>query len=601
MTPDTLQSLPDPAAADAAGDDTFVLPASLSQQRFWMLQNGSQNGAGFNMPAISSIAGAVSAEHLAAAIAHVIDRHEILRTTFEVVEGELSQIIHPALASPLAKSDLSALAPAERAAAADALLKAEANGAFDLGGGPLIRSRLIRLSADEALFALTLHHIIADGQSIGVLQNELWACYKAFAAGGEPELPPLPLQYGDVASSQKAWLQGEGSAAQIDYWKRMLAAPLPVADFPLDAFPTFRPQSRAAIELREIDAQLVADIRKSGQASGSTMFVMTAAAFSMLLARYGRGTDILFGCPIANRTAESAGIIGPFAGPLALRYDLAGDPSLEAIVSAARDRTLDALGNADVPFDQLVQHLDARSVQGRNPLFQFYFLYQSAFVQGRTVGDLTVTPVVTKPTGTPYELQLALIERAGKVTAQLEYNPDLIEQPNAKAVLDYYVEVLAAVAYRPATLLSKLPEPPVSATGKRMANVAVSAVYAAPRTATEKALVAIWEKLLGRNPIGIHDDFFDLGGQSILAARLVVLIERELGCAPRSPTSPIPATSSVWPRCWTSPRANWRRGSFPCARPAASCRCSSSTAAAGTCCAIRISSVSCRTISRFSG
>ena len=517
------------ALADVAGDETFVLPASLGQQRFWMLNKATQNGAAFNMPAFVKIVGPLSAEHLAQSLEHLVARHEILRTTFEQIDNELCQVVHPAIACPMSVSDLSAIEPDQRAAECEALLRAEAAAPFDLAAGPLIRARLIKLAADDARLALTLHHIISDGQSIGILQNELWAAYQALVAGGEPGLPQLAIQYGDVAAAQRAWLDTPAAEAQVAYWKRTLAAPLPVADFPLDSLPTFKPQSRAAIELLELDAQLLAALKQLGQTEGATMFMVTSAAFAALLARYAQSTDILFGCPIANRSAETSGIIGPFAGPLALRYNLGGDPTLRGIVAMARDRALDALSNADVPFDQLVTHLDARSVHGRNPLFQFYFLYQSAFLQARTIGELRISPVPTQPTGTPYELQLALIERAGKVTAQLEYNPDLLEADSAKTILGYYAEILSRLANSPETLLSSLLAPPVSATGKRMANVSVAAVYAAPRTATERKLVAIWESLLGRSPIGIHDDFFDLGGQSILAARLVVAIEREMG------------------------------------------------------------------------
>lgn len=523
--PDMTDNAP-AASKEQAAEEAYVLPASVVQERYWLLSKADPASTAHHVPACVRITGQLDAESLARAVQLLADRHEALGTVFQSVDGVLQQVISADRKLELDHTDLTHLSAQDAEAKLREAMLAEAAKPFDLEEGPLVRMRLYKLADREHLLAQTYHHIICDGQSIAILQREMWRAYEADRTNQPHGLPPLELQYGDVAANELELLAGEDAAAQFDFWKKTLASPLPVLDFPLEHAPTNRAATTTAIELMPVAPELVTRLKQLARTAGTTMFVITSAAYAALLARFGNGTDVLFGCPVANRSAETAGVCGPFAGPMAIRLDLSGDPTLSEVLSRAREYSLDALSAADVPFDRIVSMVDARSVGGRNPLFQFYFVYQQAFLQGQQVAGLEITPVPTFATGTPFELQIVLIERESQVTAQVDYNPELLSESTVRSILSYYTGILDRLASAGGTVrLSDLPEPQFG-TAKRLGTQRVETAYAAPRTPTEIRLAEIWQELLKRGPIGVHDDFFDLGGQSILAARMVLAVER---------------------------------------------------------------------------
>jgi thioesterase domain-containing protein/non-ribosomal peptide synthetase component F len=517
-------------AAANEPDGPCVLPASYAQERFWLLSRASPDSAMFNMPVPLRIHGPLDAAVLEQSIRRLIDRHEILRTSFAENDGRLEQVIAPEAAFRLERSELTSVEDQQRELAWKAEARKGAAIAFDLEQAPLMRARLFALGEQENILVLTIHDIAADAQSVGILQRELWRIYEALAAGDEPDLPPVELQYGDFAAWQREWMESEAAREQLAFWQRKLAAPLPVLDFPLDHAPGERQAAVGAKEAVSLEPGLVEALKRLAQAKNATMYAVTGAAFAALLSRFAHQEDILVGSPMVNRTAETEAVVGRFSGPIALRLDVSGDPELGEILERARDGIFEALDNASYPFEELLDHVDARAVNGRNPLFQFYFLYQVAFVQESRTRALTIKPEPSLGMGTAFELQLALIERPAGVAAQLEYNSALIDVASARDVLTYYVGVLEALAADPQRRLSALAEPQVS--GRRLGTQRQTpdrSAYVAPRTPTQEGLAELWRDLLKVQQVGIGDDFFALGGQSILAARLVVAIEKRFG------------------------------------------------------------------------
>ncbi len=533
----TLQSRPatDTATATTAttaddGDEPHHLPASYAQERFWLLSRAAPENAAFNMPICLRIAGRLDRAHVETALKLLIARHESLRTTFAEHDGSLWQVIAPAQDFTLQRAPLDPFDGEDPEAALTRLMRGETMRTFDLERGPLLRGLLVQKSETDHLLMITLHHIISDGQSVGTLQSELWTHYAALAEGRTPALPELSIQYADFATYQREWSASPEAVVQLDFWKSKLATPLPVLPFPLDRPPQHRPASKGAIVIRPLPPALVAGLKARAIELHSTMFVITSAAFAALLARSGDARDVLFGCPIANRTAQTQGLLGPFAGPLAIRMDIGADPSLRDLTETARDTIFDALANTTYPFELLLGEIKARSVGGRNPLFQFYFLYQASFLQEQSVAGLTISPVPALGTGTPYELQFALFERTSGVSAQVEYNPDLLDHDTVEKVVDYYVAILEKLLTNPGCTLSQLPEPPRKP-GTQLAMPAAHAAhtYVPPATAVERQLAEIWQRLLSLPQVSVRDDFFEIGGQSLLAARLIGEIEKACG------------------------------------------------------------------------
>ena len=524
-------SMSDPAEISSnatPAHEVYAMPASMAQKRFWLLDRLFSGNSAFQLPACVRLSGPVSANLLEQSFQRIVDRHEILRTTFEEIDGELAQIVAPSSAFSLAITSLENLPEEQRESRVQQLIREEAQQPFDLARAPAFRARLFRLSPEQHVLAITAHHILADGWSHGVLQNELWSTYEALLEDREPQLAPLPIQFGDFVAWQKEWLASDEARAHLDFWMKRLALPLPVPELSVDRHSDKQLSPHGAIETLLLPADLTASLKAATQAESATMFALLLTSFVALLAHSTAQDDVVIGSPVANRRAETEPLIGPFAGPIALRVDLSGNPTLREALHRVRDITLDALAHSDLPFESILEKLTPRSVHGHNPLFQFYFYYQSAFLQPRNLPGLNVAPLPTFSTGTSFEIQVGVIERQEGIRIQLEYNPDLFSQARIQRFLSDYHTVLRLLAQDPARRISELPVAAPSAAEPVPADSKQSE-FVPPRDAVECELARIWADVLGRDKIGIRDDFFDLGGHSLLAARLLKRIQNQLG------------------------------------------------------------------------
>ena len=358
---------------------TQPVPLSFAQRRLWFLDQYEPNNSFYNVTSASRMLGSLKLDALQQTLNAIVARHETLRTTFSLVRGESVQVIAKTRDQALQVFDLKPLSDNLREAEAKRLAEVESRRPFDLSKGPLLRVSLIQLGAEDHILVITMHHIISDGWSIGILWRELASLYGSFVQGSEANLPTLPIQYADFALWQKEWLQGKTLEEQLAYWKQRMAGATPLLELPVDR-PRPSVQSHHGQQKRFVLSRgLTAKLDRLSQREGVTLFMTLLAAFKLLLAKYSRQDDIVVGSPIANRNRmEIEDLIGFFVNTLVLRTDLSGNPSFRGLLRRVKDTCLQAYANQEFPFERLVEELNPPRVLGTSPLFQVMFSLQNA-------------------------------------------------------------------------------------------------------------------------------------------------------------------------------------------------------------------------------
>ncbi|HKV08641.1 MAG TPA: amino acid adenylation domain-containing protein, partial [Thermoanaerobaculia bacterium] len=353
------------------------LPLSFAQQRLWFLDRLAPGSAYYNVPSAVRFTGDLDERALGAAFNEIVRVHESLRTTFHAVDGRPMQMAAPALVLPLPVADLSVLPAALREAEALRLAEEEARRPFDLSRGPLARLTLLRLGEGERVLLTTLHHIVSDAWSVGVLYRSLLALYAAFAEGRPSPLVPPPVQYADYAVWQRERFAGEAWDRELSWWAGRLAD-LPVLQLPADRPRPPRQTFRGAGIKAELPADLAARLRAVARERGATLFMVLLAGFQALLSRITGQEEIVLGSPVANRErSEVEGLIGFFVNTLVLRTDASGNPAFADLVGRARETALGAWAHQSLPFERLVEELQPERDLSRQPLFQVMFHLQN--------------------------------------------------------------------------------------------------------------------------------------------------------------------------------------------------------------------------------
>jgi amino acid adenylation domain-containing protein len=433
------------------------LPASFAQQRLWFLDQLNPGRAAYNIPIAVRLAGRLDLPALRQALNEVVRRHEVLRTTLAAEGGIPRQVIAGRLELPLPVTDLGGLPAEEREARAQAQLRREAEQPFDLDRGPLVRAALLRLAEQEHIVLVTMHHIVSDGWSLGVLVREVSALYEAAHRGEPPRLPEPALQYVDYAAWQLDWLQGEALRTQLDYWSAQLAGvatlELPT-DRPRPAVSSQRGGERAALLPRPVlDA-----LRALGRQEGATLYMTLLAAFQVLLNRYSGQCDIAVGSPIAGRTrAELEDLIGFFVNTLVLRGDLAGDPPFRELLHRTRRAAIEAFTHQDLPFEKLLSVLHPDRATGRSPLFQVMFVLQNAPLPALHSPELVLTPLDSISGTAKFDLTLFALEAAEGLRLIMEYSAELFEPDTVDRMLAHYQVLLEGIVARPDQPIGSLP------------------------------------------------------------------------------------------------------------------------------------------------
>jgi amino acid adenylation domain-containing protein len=449
--------------------DGDPLPLSFTQQRMWLIDQMEPGNPAYNVPLAVRVTGELAGGLLARIFAEVVRRHEALRTTFTTREGHPVQVIAPALAPALPLVDLAGLAglPGLPGTAQEgealALARAAAGQRFDLQRGPLVLLALVRLGALDHLLLVTLHHIVADSWSMGVLLRETAVLYEALSQGSLSPLPPLPVQYADFAVWQRQRLAGEVLGGHLAAWRHLLDGAPRVLDLPTDhprpAEQTFRGASRRVT----LPASLAASVRELCRQQGATPFMALLAAWGVLLGRHAGQEDVLLGTPIAGRNRqEIEGLIGFFVNTLVLRVDWRarrpdGAPGFGELLERVRRTALDAFTHQDLPFERLVEDLAAERDLSRPPLFQAAFALQNTPAQPLRIPGLALTPLPVESTLAKFELSLALWEEDGAFTGALEHNADLFDGTTAEVLLARFAALLAAAVGDPGQAVEDLP------------------------------------------------------------------------------------------------------------------------------------------------
>ena len=446
------------APRDAAG--RCLLPLSFAQERFWFLHQLEPDNPAYNVPAALELRGATNTAALRAALDRIVGRHGALRTTFEVVDGEPRQVIVEHGRMPLAVVDLGALGAADGERVGRRLVAAEARTPFDLAAGPLVRALLLRFSDARHILAVTMHHIVTDGWSMGVWVRELGALYRAAVLGEAARLPHLPVQYADYAVRQRAWLEGGEIERQLGYWREQLAGVPEVLNLPLDRPRPTRPTFRGGRHLFLLAEPGLERLHALARHEGATLFMVLLAAFAALLARLCGSRDLVVGAPVANRRrAEVEGLIGLFINTLVLRVRLDRRSTGREILGRARHAALGAFAHQDLPFERLVDALEVRRALEHSALYQAALALQNAGVGALVLPGLEIEPLdgASEGIATKQDLTLRFTESAAGLAGVVDYRADLFDRTTMVRLARQMTRLLHALAEDPDRPLDQFP------------------------------------------------------------------------------------------------------------------------------------------------
>ncbi len=445
-----------PGAIVPAPRDAGPLPLSFAQQRLWFLDQLEPGSAKYAVPVALRVRGTLDVPALEVALTGLTTRHEVLRTRFTADEdGRPSQTVDAVTRVTAAVHDLRETDRDDREERARQVLRTRSARPFDLTAGPLLRADVVRLADDDGYLLLTLHHIVADGWSEGVMARELHALYAAAVRGTDPALPGLPVQYADFAVWQREQLSGEVLDGQLAHWRERLAGLEPL-ELPTDHRRPAEPNGEGGTVRFTVPPEVARRARELSAEHGASLFMTLLSAFQLMLAKYSRQEDVAVGTPIAGRNrAETEGLIGFFVNTLVLRTDLSGDPAFTGLLERVKDTALAAYDHQDLPFERLVDEIAPERDLSRNPLFQTMLVLQNTPEDDTwSLPGLAVEPVPVEGQPVKFDLQLMLAETPAGLEAALEYRGDLFHRATAERMAGHFATLLAAVTAAPEAKLS---------------------------------------------------------------------------------------------------------------------------------------------------
>jgi syringomycin synthetase protein SyrE len=532
---------PNEAASIPLANRSGRLPLSFSQQRLWFLDHlDHAAGAAYHLPLALRLTGSLDKAALQATLDRLVARHETLRTRFELVDGEPVQKIAPAdYRFQLEQQDLRSMPADERSITLKRLGQVNATQLFDLNQGPLMRGHLVQLADEEHVLFMTLHHIVSDGWSNSVLAREVSVLYSAFAQGQKDPLPPLALQYVDYAAWQRKSLEGPALQAQIDFWRQHLEGAPALLNLPLDRpRPAIQSYAGGIVDYA-FSVSLSAELRAFSQAQGSTLFMVLLAGWSVLMSHLSGQHDVVVGTPVANRQRpELEALIGFFANTLALRVDTGRDSRVDELLARIKDQTLAAYSHQDLPFEQVVSALQPTRSMSHSPLFQVMLSLNNTPPAPLQLPGLAVQTLESPHNTTQFDLSLSLIDNGERIGGSLQYANDLFDRETVQNIAELFAKVLENLVTDPRQSIGQLLEstPPlvrsvtaVTSPTSTEDNPVPALPYEAPRGDTEIAIAALWQDLFKQERISRHDDFFSLGGISLMAVQMASRLRKVLG------------------------------------------------------------------------
>ncbi|RKG56777.1 amino acid adenylation domain-containing protein [Corallococcus sp. AB011P] len=491
-----------------------LLPLSFGQQRMWFIEQLTPGGISYNVPYFARLTGALDIPALERALAVLVERHEALRTTFAVVDGQPVQRIAPSLPLPLRVESLEAFPASEREHALRQAAEVEARVPFDLGAGPLVRVRLLRLGEAEHVLLLMLHHICCDGWSLTVMERELQALYAAFRAGTTPALPALPVQYADHAVWQRQWIQGEHLRQQLEWWQGELSGAPAALELPTDRPRPAAQSTRGAVYRHALPPGLGKALEALCRKQGVTLFMALLGGMHLLLSRLSGQDDIVIGSPISGRTRQEVEpLIGFFINTLPLRVRGEGALGFGELLRRVRKTCLDAYARQEVPFEQLVDALQPERDLSRPPLFQVFFTLQHSAVPALELEGLRTSELDFEPGVSRMDLTVFLRETPEGLVGLWEYSTDLFDAATVARFAEHYTRLLEAAVAEPERPVATLPL--LTAQERRhLLDQGTGAAVPYPRDAS---LPALFAEQAARTPGAVA---VEAGGQRLTYAEL---------------------------------------------------------------------------------
>lgn len=434
------------------------VPLSYAQQRIWFFEQLNPGNHFYNTLQPLLITGPLDTEALERAFVEISRRHEVLRTTFVERGGQPFQVIATSMKFQVELQDLSALDEAEREEQTRKIAAAEATRSFDLASGPLWHIKLLRLAPEHHALLLSMHHIISDGWSLGVLCKEMATLYEGYSAGKESPLVDLPIQYSDYAAWQHERLQGKELERLLDYWVEQLRDAPPLLELPSDRPRPAAHSFRGATYEFILPAKLSEEIKRFSQREEVTLFMTLLAAFKVLLSRYTGQTDIIVGSAIANRNRQEVeNLIGFFVNTLVLRTHLGGNATFRELLGRVRDTTLGAYNHQDLPFDRLVEALQPERHAGYSPLYQVEFTLQNAPSNVLKANGLTIETLPVQKETVETDFNFIMSDTPDGLAGSIEYSTDLFEPTTISRMTEHFRVLLEEALANPDMHISELP------------------------------------------------------------------------------------------------------------------------------------------------
>jgi amino acid adenylation domain-containing protein/non-ribosomal peptide synthase protein (TIGR01720 family) len=461
---DTQPDTPDatlPPIIPISQDNNHNLPLSFAQQRLWFLdQLEESNSATYNMASALNLQGPLHFTALKQSLLEIVQRHETLRTTFQMLNGTPVQMIHPFSTESLKLSmvDLRHLPSETQLLEVQRLANEDAQRPFTLTKGPLLRTTLWQLGPQEHVIGVTMHHIISDAWSLGLFIREFTTLYEAFSKGQSSPLPPLPIQYADFAYWQRQWLSRELLQKQLNYWQQQLAEMPTLLGLPSDHPRPPIQRFQGNIQSFEINKELSNKLTQLGQTNNATLFMVLLAAFVILLERYSGNDDLVVGSPIAGRNnRQTESLIGFFVNTLVLRLTCSGNPSFLNLLVHVKQVCLDAYAHQDVPFEQLVEVLQPERNLSHTPLFQVLFVLQNTPTENLTLANLKISPFAREHVTAKFDLTLSITETNLGLVGTFEYNTDLFEAATIERMVGHFQTLLHGIVENPQQQIHEIP------------------------------------------------------------------------------------------------------------------------------------------------
>jgi thioesterase domain-containing protein len=551
VTTNTPEDLSVNAVTPPPAEEVYVMPATQGQIRFWSLDQIHPGNPALNMPLMWQCRGELNVDLLAAAFTQAVRRHEMLRTTFAMVDGNLAQIIGKPYTVALPVKDLQHVPDAATSAEAGTLIRQHAAHRMDLRNGPLLVLKLLKFAPQHHLLLVTMHHIICDGISLGILLRDIAVFYEALVEGKQAQLPELPIQFADFAVWQEEWRKSDEAKASLNFWRDTLGKDFGRIELPHDASPDGAHDVRTDSESGDIETflispELTAAAHELCKNENVTLNILLFSIFCALLYRVTGQRDIVVGSPCANRNEDTEELIGLFMNIQVLRVQLERDETFRGLLTKVQDWTLGAYENQELPFEELIydSHFFHKNTSFEIPIF---FLYQKSFMVTQHVAGLEIVPLRSMSPGAVFEWMFAIVDRPEEgPRLQLEYNPKYFRPTTIQRYLKSFVALLESavgsasvpvdqMAPKDDLLLSVLAEnanrPAVSKSPQAMnpkdldESIKTIVKFADRPYATndpiEIQLLKLWRSMLGVEDIASDTNVFSLGVSSLSILRLV--------------------------------------------------------------------------------